>query len=60
MFSLSDSGEIWIAGSSQSDTLHLTRFRDISKQPYDAPISPDGRCYMIGLFGKDGMAQLNL
>ncbi|EKA51272.1 heme d1 biosynthesis protein NirF, partial [Pseudomonas aeruginosa ATCC 700888] len=38
----------------------LTRFRDVGKQPYDALISPDGRYYMAGLFGEDGMAQLDL
>lgn len=60
VFSLFDSGEIWIADFSQGDTPHLTRFRDIGKQPYDALISPDGRYYMAGLFGEDGMAQLDL
>ena len=35
VFSLFDSGEIWIADFSQGDTPHLTRFRDIGKQPYD-------------------------
>ncbi|MDF5809131.1 cytochrome D1 domain-containing protein [Pseudomonas aeruginosa] len=48
--------EIWIADFSQGDTPHRTRFRDIGKQPYDALIGPDGRYYMAGLFGEDGMA----
>ncbi len=60
VFSLFDSGEIWIADFSQGDTPRLTRFRDVGKQPYDALISPDGRYYMAGLFGEDGMAQLDL
>ncbi|SDO34680.1 cytochrome D1 domain-containing protein [Pseudomonas jinjuensis] len=60
VFSLFDTGEIWVADFSESDTPRITRYRDIGKQPYDALISPTGRYYMAGLFGEDGMAQLDL
>ncbi|WP_433884537.1 cytochrome D1 domain-containing protein [Pseudomonas vranovensis] len=60
VFSLFDSGEIWSADFSHGNTPQITRFTDIGKQPYDALISADGRYYMAGLFGEDGMAQLDL
>ncbi|WP_460070368.1 cytochrome D1 domain-containing protein [Pseudomonas sp. H2_E05] len=60
VFSLFDSGEIWSADFSQGDTPHITRFTGIGEQPYDALITADGRYYMAGLFGEDGMAQLDL
>ncbi|MNM70692.1 Cytochrome D1 heme domain protein [compost metagenome] len=60
VFSLFDTGEIWVADFSEGESPHITRYRDIGKQPYDALISPSGRYYMAGLFGEDGMAQLDL
>lgn len=60
VFSLFDTGEIWIADFSQGPVPHIERFTDIGRQPYDALITPDGRYYMAGLFGEDGMAQLDL
>ena len=60
VFSLFDTGEIWSADFSQGNTPQITRFRGIGEQPYDALITADGRYYMAGLFGEDGMAQLDL
>ncbi len=59
VFSLFDTDEIWIADLSKP-TLELTKFTDIGRAPYDALISPDGRYYIAGLFGEDGMALLDL
>lgn len=59
VFSLWDKNEIWIADFSKSP-FALTRFEDVGRNPYDALITPDGRYYMAGLFGEDGMAQLDL
>ncbi|WP_440873754.1 cytochrome D1 domain-containing protein [Thalassotalea sp. PLHSN55] len=59
VFSLFDSHEIWIADFSTGE-LALTKFSDIGLFPYDALISPDGRYYIAGLFGEDGMALLDL
>lgn len=59
VFSLFDTHEIWVADIS-SGNLSLTKFTDVGKQPYDALISPDGRYYIAGLFGEDGMALLDL
>ncbi|MGV8889157.1 MAG: cytochrome D1 domain-containing protein [Pseudomonas sp.] len=60
VFSLFDTGEIWTADFSQGRTPQIHRFTGIGEQPYDALITPDGRYYMAGLFGEDGMAQLDL
>ncbi len=59
VFSLFDSHEIWIADFSQEE-MKLTKYDDIGLFPYDALISPDGRYYIAGLFGEDGMAMLDL
>ncbi len=59
VFSLFDSHEIWIADFSKEE-LQLTKYSDIGLFPYDALISPDGRYYIAGLFGEDGMALLDL
>jgi len=59
VFSLWDKGEIWIADFSSGNP-EITRFEGIGRNPYDALITPDGRYYMAGLFGEDGMAQLDL
>ena len=59
VFSLWDKHEIWIADFSKTP-FEITRFEDVGRNPYDALITPDGRYYMAGLFGEDGMAQLDL
>ena len=60
VFSLYDAGEIWIADFSASDTPEVTKFTDVGAQPYDGLITPDGRYYMAGLFGEDGVAMVDL
>lgn len=60
VFSLWDSGEIWVADLSDPAKPAIRRFKDIGRQPYDALITPDGRYYIAGLFGEDGMALLDL
>ena len=60
VFSLFDSGEIWIADLSQPRSPRLQRFEKVGRQPYDALVSPDGRFYIAGLFGEDGLALLDL
>ena len=60
VFSLYDAGEIWVADFSRGDTPDVTRFKGIGNQPYDGLITPDGRYYIAGLFGEDGLALLDL
>ncbi|SFC88099.1 cytochrome D1 domain-containing protein [Pseudoalteromonas denitrificans] len=59
VFSLFDSDEIWVADFSKPQ-YHITKYTDIGRAPYDALISPDGRYYIAGLFGEDGMALIDL
>jgi len=60
IYALFDAGEIWIADLSQPGAPKLTKFRDIGKQPYDALVTPNGRHYIAGLFGEDGLALIDL
>lgn len=60
VFSLFDAGEIWLVDMSDIDNPSITRFKGIGRQPYDALITPDGRYYIAGLFGEDGLALLDL
>ncbi|MCE8021817.1 protein nirF [Halomonas sp. MCCC 1A11036] len=59
VFSLFEAGEIWTLDMSQ-DEPELSKFRDVGSMPYDALITPNGRYYIAGLFGEDGMALLDL
>ncbi len=60
VFSLFDAGEIWIADFGAGTQPAVTRFKGIGREPYDALVTPDGRYYLAGLFGEDGMAMLDL
>jgi protein NirF len=60
VYSLFDAGEIWVADLSSPRQPKLSKFHDIGKQPYDALVTPNGRYYLAGLFGEDGIALLDL
>ena len=60
IFSLFDAGEIWIADLKDPSQVKIQQFKNIGKQPYDALLSPDGRYYIAGLFGDQGLALLDL
>ena len=60
VFALYDTGEIWILNMKQPDKPVVTKFTDIGRLPYDGLITPDGRNYISGLFGEDGLALLDL
>ncbi|QEA41001.1 protein nirF [Pistricoccus aurantiacus] len=57
--SLFDAGEIWTLDMTGKKP-GIERYRDIGEKPYDALISPNGRYYIAGLFGEDGLAKLDL
>ncbi len=59
-FSLFDGNAIWIADLSDVSAPKITRLSDIGRQPYDALVTPDGRYYIAGLFGEDGLALVDL
>jgi protein NirF len=60
VFALWDAGEIWVLDMSQRDRPVIEKFKNIGRNPYDALITGDGRYYIAGLFGEDGMAMLDL
>lgn len=60
VFSLYDAGEIWIADLTNPAVPAISRFKNIGQQPYDGLVTPDGRFYIAGLFGEDGVALLDL
>jgi len=60
VFSLFDAGEIWIVDMSDPGHPKIDRHRDVGKQPYDGLVTPEGRYYIAGLFGEDGLALLDL
>jgi len=59
-FSLFEAGEIWVADMRTPAKPVLTKFRNVGKEPYDAMITADGRYYLAGLFGEDGLALLDM
>lgn len=59
-FSLFEAGEIWVADMRVPFRPVLTKFRNVGKEPYDAMITADGRYYLAGLFGEDGLALLDM
>ena len=60
VFALWDAGEIWVLDMSDQTNPSIEKFTGIGRNPYDALITPDGRYYIAGLFGEDGMALLDL
>ncbi len=60
VFSLFEAGEIWIADLSDPAWPKIDKFAGVGKQPYDGFITPDGRYYLAGLFGEDGLALVDL
>ena len=58
--SLFDAGEIWVIDARNPRAPKVERHRDVGKQPYDGLVTPDGRWYLAGLFGEDGLALLDL
>jgi protein NirF len=59
-YTLYDAGEIWIADFSEGATPMLTKLSGVGKLPYDGNITPDGRHYLAGLFGEDGVVHVDL
>ncbi|PWE34353.1 protein nirF [Maritimibacter sp. 55A14] len=60
VFTLWDAGETWIADFSTGGDPAITNIRGIGANPYDALITADGRTYIAGLFGEDGLTRLDL
>ena len=60
VFTLYDGNEIWVADILDPANPKVRKFKNVGKQPYDALVTPDGRYYIAGLFGENGLALLDL
>ena len=60
VFTLYDAGETWIADMADPAAPKLTKFIGIGALPYDALITGNGRYYIAGLFGEDGLSLLDM
>ena len=60
LFSLWDAGETWIADFSKGNTPQITKLTGMGDRPYDALVTSDGRYYVAGLFGEDGLTVVDL
>lgn len=60
VFSLWDDGETWIADFSGGAEPEIARIEGVGENPYDALITGDGRTYIAGLFGEDGLSVIDL
>lgn len=59
VFTMWDTGETWIADMSGEAT-QITKITGMGKNPYDALVTANGRTYITGLFGEDGLTALDL
>lgn len=57
-YALFDKGEIWLTDLSNPREPQTQKY-PAGQQPYDGLVTPDGRHYLAGLFGEDGIALLD-
>ncbi len=61
VYALYDAGEIWVADfGDRSAPPRVRKYPDVGRQPYDGVTVDNGRYYVAGLFGEDGLAVLDL
>lgn len=58
-YALFDADEIDVLDASTPTAPKVQRFQHIGKQPYDGLASGDGRYFIAGLYGEDGLALLD-
>ncbi|MFC3531014.1 cytochrome D1 domain-containing protein [Vogesella facilis] len=58
-YSLFEAGEIWLLDAAKPRAPVVTKYRNVGRQPYDGLASSDGRYYIAGLYGEDGLALLD-
>ena len=59
-FALYDAGEIWVANLSAPEAAPtIEKLTGVGKLPYDGNVTPDGRHYIAGLFGEDGVVHVD-
>ncbi len=59
-YALLDGDEIRLLDLTDPARPYQRRFPGIGRMPYDALVTPDGRYYVVGLFGEDGLVLLDL
>lgn len=59
LFSVWDTGETKIIDMSGAEP-KVTTFAKVGAEPYDALVTDDGRTYIVGLFGEDGLDAIDL
>ncbi len=59
VYALFEGGEIWVSDFSNPKQPKTQRY-PAGLQPYDGLVTPDGRYFLAGLFGEDGVAMLDL
>ena len=59
IYSLFDADQIWIADLNDPKSPKVDKFPNIGRSPYDGLVTPDGRYYLAGLFGEDGIVLLD-
>lgn len=59
VYALFDGGEIWVSDFTDPRR-PITQRYPAGLQPYDGLVTPDGRYFLAGLFGEDGVAMLDL
>ncbi|MFO1090624.1 MAG: cytochrome D1 domain-containing protein [Hyphomicrobiales bacterium] len=60
MVSLYDSGDIWLIDCAAGAKPFVSNIGHAGSQPYDGFVTADGRHYLAGLFGEDGVAHVDL
>lgn len=58
-WALYDAGEIWIADLTNVESPAVSRLANVGKLPYDGNVTLDGRHYLAGLFGEDGVVHVD-
>lgn len=59
VYALFEAGEIWVTDFSKLKQPTTQRY-PAGLQPYDGLVTPDGRYFLAGLFGEDGVAMFDL
>lgn len=60
VYTLYDAGEIWLADMAEPTRPAVRKYTGVGALPYDGVTVDGGRSYMVGLFGEDGLALLDL
>ena len=60
VFSVFETGEIWVVDASSPRAPQVRQKVHAGRQPYDGFVAPDGRYYIAGLYGEDGLALIDL